>query len=200
MPRSLAGPHQRRTHPLIWCAAIICTICTIIVIITGIVVFVGYLATHPKIPILNIINAHLDRFDYTQAGVLNTELTIWFKAENDNLKAHASFSAFIYELKFHGIKIATLKNWDFKVDKNNSKIFVYDVKSESIPLNPDLMEIVDLSMTRDKIMFDLKGHTRARWKVGPIKSVNFWLIMSCDLQFHMDGSSIDFHSCSSKHK
>ena len=133
-------------------------------------------------------------------GKLNLNQTPWFKTENDNHEVQANFSDFIYELKFHGIKIATLKNWDFKVDKNNSKIFVYDVKSESIPLNPDLMEIVDLSMTRDKIMFDLKGHTRARWKVGPIKSVNFWLIMSCDLQFHMDGSSIDFHSCSSKHK
>ncbi|XP_057519374.1 NDR1/HIN1-like protein 12 [Amaranthus tricolor] len=190
----------RRTHPLIWCGAIICTICTILVILLGIVVFIGYLATHPKIPYMIITQAHLNRFEYSQGGVLNTELTIWFKAENDNIEAQASFSDFIYELSFHGIKLTKLRNWDFNVEKNNSKFFMFDVKSESIALNPDLMEVVELSMNEDRIVFDLRGHTRARWRAGPIKSVKYWLHMNCNLQFHMDGSSIDFHSCSSKYK
>ncbi|KAL2902116.1 NDR1/HIN1-like protein 26 [Bienertia sinuspersici] len=190
---------QPKTHPLIWCAAIICTLITIIVIITGMVVFIGYLVIRPKMPYVSVQYAHLDRFDYTQAGVLNTEITILFKAQNDNLQAHASFSDFIYYLNFHGMKIARLKNMPFEVDKNSSKLFNYDVQSFSIPLDPDHMAMVDRSLKINKISFDLWGHTRTRWRVGPFKSVKFWLRLNCQLHFQVGGNSIGSH-CSSKSK
>ncbi|XP_021753844.1 NDR1/HIN1-like protein 12 [Chenopodium quinoa] len=192
--------HQRRTHPLIWCAAIICTFCTIIVIILGIVVFVGYLALRPSIPFVKVTYAHLDKFEYSQAGVLNTEMNIIFQAENDNTGARASFSDFTYYLSFHGIQIARLKNLPFNVDKNDSAIFNYDVKSYSIPLDPQHSAIVDRSLKQNRISFELMGDTRTRWRVGPIKSVKFWLRLSCELKFQGDGSYTTDSHCTSKSK
>lgn len=125
-----------------------------------------------------------------------------FKAENDNLQAQAGFSDFIYYLNFHGIKIARLRNTPFEVDKNNSVVFNYDVKSYSIPLNPDHMAMVDLSLKQNRIAFDLWGHTRTRWRVGPFKSVKFWLRLNCQLRFQapqVGGNNIDSR-CSSKSK
>ncbi|XP_021835987.1 NDR1/HIN1-like protein 12 [Spinacia oleracea] len=200
MPRPIIGT-QRRTHPLIWCAAIICMFCTIIVIITGIVVFVGYLVIRPKIPFVSVMYAHLDKFDFSQAGVLNTEMNIVFKAENDNRQANASFSEFTYSLSFHGIQIARLRNLPFNVGQNNSATFNYDVKSYSIPLDPDHSSMAARSLQQNRISFVLTGHTRTRWKVGPLKSVKFWLPLHCELKFQDDGSTIlpDSH-CTTKSK
>lgn len=161
--------------------------------------FVGYLAIRPKIPFVSVTFAHLDKFEYTQAGVLNTEITIVFTAENDNIQAHASFSEFDYMLSFHGIHIARLKNLPFDVNKNDTATFNYDVQSYSIPLDPDHSAIVDRSLKQNRIAFELAGHTRTRWRVGPIKSVKFWLRLHCELKFQVDGTSIDSH-CTSKSK
>lgn len=163
------------------------------------VIFIGYLAIRPKIPFVSVTYARLDNFQYTQGGVLNTEINIVFKAENDNVQAHASFSDFGYYLSFHGLKIARLQNNPFEVDKNGSAYFNYDVKSYSIPLDPDHSAIVDRSYKQNRIAFDLIGHTRTRWRVGPLKSVKFWLRLNCELTFQVDGNSIDSH-CTSKSK
>lgn len=61
MPR-LASRHG--TSPFIWCAAIICALISIVVIFGGIVVFVGYMVIHPRVPILSVSDAHLDLLKY----------------------------------------------------------------------------------------------------------------------------------------
>nr|AAV68887.1 hypothetical protein AT5G45320 [Arabidopsis thaliana] len=61
MPR-LTSRHG--TSPFIWCAAIICAIISIVVIVGGIIVFVGYLVIHPRVPIISVADAHLDFLKY----------------------------------------------------------------------------------------------------------------------------------------
>ncbi|XP_039027146.1 uncharacterized protein LOC120160899, partial [Hibiscus syriacus] len=51
---------ERATNPLVWCAAIICTVLTVAVIIAGIVTFIGYLVIHPRVPYVSVIDAHLN--------------------------------------------------------------------------------------------------------------------------------------------
>ncbi|KAK9716054.1 hypothetical protein RND81_06G208500 [Saponaria officinalis] len=190
---------ERRTHPLIWCVAIICTFLTIIVIFTGLVVFIGYLVIRPRVPYVIVTNAHLDMFDTSQAGLLSIQITLWMKAENGNHDAQASFSDFEYDLSFHGIRIDTLKNWDFDVGKNSSILYKFEAKSMSIPLDPEQEVMVSQSINQNRIVFHLLGHTRARWRVGPLKSVKFWCNLFCELQFHMDGTSFESH-CTPKFK
>lgn len=184
MPRKLIHGQEKRTHPLVWCLAILCTVVAIAVIITGLVVFVAYLVIHPSVPFISVVSAHLDKIQNDLAGLLETQLTIVIKAENDNTKAHASFSDTDLVLSFEGIAIARLVADPFEVGKNESVEFPYKVESSSIPLNPEEMQQVDSALKQDQITFDLKGSSRARWRVGLLGSVKFWCHLNCQLKFH----------------
>lgn len=200
MSRKLIQGPQRRTHPLVWLAAIVCTILAIAVIIAGIIVFIGYIAIHPRVPFISVVDAHLDKIQYSLAGLLETQVAIAIKAENDNAKAHSSFSDTRFRLQFQGLEIADLVADPFEVAKNSSQEFHYVVPSSSIPLNPEQMEDVDLALKQNQISFDLKGSSRARWKVGMFGSVKFMCHLNCQLKFHpLTGDYIKSH-CSSRAK
>ncbi|KAL5550045.1 hypothetical protein UlMin_000221 [Ulmus minor] len=200
MPIKLRNDPEKPTNPLIWCGAVICTIIAIAVIITGIVVFIGYLVLHPSVPVISVASAHLDHFSNDQAGLLETQLTINIKAENDNAKAHASFSKTQFVLSFQGIPIARLVVGSFNVPKNDSVEFHYEVASSSIPLNSEEMKQVDLALKQDLIVFDLKGNSRARWRVGLLKTVKFWCHLDCQLKFHPFNGSYMNSKCTSRVK
>nr|POE71795.1 hypothetical protein CFP56_65787 [Quercus suber] len=116
------------------------------VIITGIAVFIGYMVIHPRIPTLSVANAHLDTMQYSQAGLLETAMNIIIRAENDNTKAHASFSDTSFILSFQGLVLAKLVADPFDVSKNSSIDFNYVVTSSEIPLDSARMHQVDLAL------------------------------------------------------
>ncbi|XP_058103752.1 uncharacterized protein LOC131247856 [Magnolia sinica] len=189
---------QRHTHPLIWLAAIFCTVVAIAVIIAGVVIFVGYLAIRPKLPYISITYAHLDRLDYDQTGQFSTQITLEITATDENTKAHARFSALNFLLRFHQVAIAELRAEEFDVVKNSTLKLEYVIQSSSIPLEPRAQDEMETSLRQDKISFQLKGETRTRWNVGPVRSVKFWTHLSCQLDFiPSNGSSIS-PLCSSK--
>lgn len=191
---------RRRTHPLVWFAAIICTIISIAVIIAGIVVFVGYMIIHPRVPFIRVTDAHLEKFQNDASGLLDTAVTIVVRAENDNTKVPASFSDTSFTLSFQGLNIARLVAYPFNVKKNSSVDFNYVVESSSIPLNPEQLDQLDNSVKRDRIGFDLRGSVRARWRVGVLGSVKFWGHLNCRLNFHLSNSSYIQSPCSSRAK
>ncbi|KAL6180880.1 hypothetical protein ACLB2K_047539 [Fragaria x ananassa] len=200
MPGKLIHGPQRGTHPLVWLAAIICTIVSIAVIIAGIVVFAGYMVIHPRVPFIKVTQAHLDKFHNDPTSLLETAITIVVRAENDNTKAHASFSDLSFTLSFQGLKIARLVANPFDVRKNYSVDFNYMVESSSIPLSSEQVDQVDSSLKRDRISFDLKGNVRARWRVGLLGSVRFWGHLNCRLNFHPLNGSYIYSPCSSRAK
>ncbi|PIA31170.1 hypothetical protein AQUCO_05200045v1 [Aquilegia coerulea] len=196
MPKLNLDP--KRTHPLVWCAAIICTIIAVAVIIAGLVVFIGYMIIHPTVPFITITYAHLDNFNYDQVGQMDIQITVVVKAENDNAKAHATFSDLSFFLYFQRLQIAELTADAFDVLKNTSTELQYIVPSLSIPLERTAMEEVDASLKQGRIAFDLKGAVRTRWRIGVVGSVKFWSHLSCQLKFlTVNGTSINSR-CSSK--
>ncbi|KAB1225669.1 hypothetical protein CJ030_MR1G009150 [Morella rubra] len=188
------------THPLIWGAAIICTLLSVAVIIIGVVVFVGYMVIHPRVPFLSVTSAHLYPLQYDQVGQLETQMTIVIRAENDNAKAHASFSDTGFILSFEGLIIAKLVAAPFDVKKNSSTDFNFVIQSSEIPLDPTRMEAIDMSLKKDQITFHLKGSSRTRWRVGPFHSVKFWCHLDCQLRFRPSNGTYIFSTCSSKSK
>lgn len=168
-------------------------------IIAGIAVFVGYIVIRPKVPQMSVTSAQLDRLDYDQAGILTVKITIFIKAENDNAKAHASFHETKFLLGFHGVKIAQLRADPIEVPKNNSIELKYEVESIPIPLEPEEQNNVFLSLSQNLIVFELKGTTRTRWRVGLLGSVKFWLHLDCLLRFPKIGDVI-YPRCSTKSK
>lgn len=205
MPTSIRSAPMKdrfkpRTHPLVWLAAIICAILSIAVIITGILVFVGYMIIRPRVPFISVTSAHLDTFRYDQAGLLEVQMAIDIRAENDNAKAHSSFSDTSFVVSFDELQIAKLVAGPFNVRKNSSTVFNYVIPSSQIPLDHARMEMIDSSLKRNEITFDLKGNSRTRWRVGLLGSVKFWCHLSCQLRFHTNGSYISSRHCSSKSK
>ena len=191
---------EKGTHPFIWCLAIICTLICIAVIITGIAVFIGYMVIHPRIPILSVANATLGTMRYSQSGLLETQMTIIIRAENDNIKAHASFSDTAFILSFQGLVIAKLVADPFEVEKNSSIYFGYEVTSDEIPLDSGRMHQVDLSLKKKVITFDFKGNSRTQWRVWLLGSVKFWCHLDCQLRFHTSNGTYINSRCSSKTK
>lgn len=194
-----SGP-EPRTNPLVWCAAIVCTILTLAVIIAGIVIFIGYLVIHPRVPYVSVINGSLDRIKVDYAGVLEIQVTIVIRAQNGNEKAHASFSGSLYTLSLNGEDIAHLVAPSFEVSKNDSRDFNYVVQSLPIPLGPEQAGDVDEALKKDLIKFDLKGSSRVRWRVGRLGSVKFECRLNCQLKFHTLNGTYIPSRCSSKTK
>ncbi|CAH8390295.1 unnamed protein product [Eruca vesicaria subsp. sativa] len=192
---------RHSTSPFIWCLAIICAIISVAVIIGGIVIFAGYMVIHPRVPILSVQYAHLDLFKYDIVGVMQTQITIVIKAENDNGKAHALFDETNFKLSYEGRTIAYLRQAEFEVDKHKSLSSHYVVQSYPIPLSPTMMQATDYAVKQDVITFELKGGSKARWRVGPIGSVKFECNLSCELRFRpSDHNYIQQSLCTSAHK
>ncbi|OMO93724.1 Late embryogenesis abundant protein, LEA-14 [Corchorus olitorius] len=200
MPSKFSSGPEKRTSPLVWFAAIICTILTLAVIIAGIVTFIGYLVIHPRVPFVSVVGASLDRLLIDYAGILEIQVTVVIRAHNGNENAHASFSESSYFLSLDGKNLAQLVAGPFEVSKNNSVDFNYVAVSKPIPLDPEEAEDVDLSIKNDRITFDLKGGTKARWRVGPLGSVRFSCNLNCQLHFHALNGTYIPSRCTSKAK
>ncbi|XAR70761.1 hypothetical protein NMG60_11027738 [Bertholletia excelsa] len=197
----MSKPKQpRRTSFFIWFIAVLCTVITIAVIITGLVIFVGYLIVRPKMPSITVTYTHLDVFDYDQAGLLTTEVTIYLKWENDNARAHASFYDSGFVLSLYGMEIAKLVAPPFEVKKNSSVEFHYQVASSPIPLGPEQTVMVDSSLKQDRVTFDLRGTARTQWRVWLLGSVKFTLHLNCQLHFIPSSLNSTGSYCSSKSK
>ncbi|XP_022731588.1 uncharacterized protein LOC111286066 [Durio zibethinus] len=199
-PKFSSGNDERRTHRLLWCAAIICTILTLAVIIAGIITFLGYVVIHPRVPYVSVINARLDRIQLDYAGVLEIQVTVVIRAQNGNEKSHASFSHSGYILSLNGEDVAKLIAPPFEVSKNSSVDFNYDVQSLPIPLDPEQAEDVEVALKTDLVTFDLKGSTRVRWRVGPLGSIRFLCRLNCKLRFHPLNRTYIPSRCTSKAK
>ncbi|XP_024964958.1 NDR1/HIN1-like protein 12 [Cynara cardunculus var. scolymus] len=200
MPKPpVLGP-QRRTNPLIWFLAFICAIIAIIVIIAGIIVFIGYLAIRPKVPLLYVNAARLDEVMYDQTGVLSVRLILIIKAENHNLKAHVTYYNTKLILRYHGLSIAQLVADPFDVRKNTTKELSYVVESSPIPLEPAQQDLTQQALEKGTTMpFFLKGNSRTRWRVGPLGSVKFWLHMNCRILLPINGSIVYPHCTTKSH-
>ncbi|KAK7262752.1 hypothetical protein RJT34_30332 [Clitoria ternatea] len=188
------------TNPLVWLVAIICTILAVAVVIAGIVVFIGYIAIHPRVPVISVTNAHLDLLRNDYAGLLQTQISIVVTAKNGNAKAHATFSSITFNLSYQGQDIAMLVAGPFEVPKNSSKDLNYVVQSSSIPLTPDQMEQVGDAWKKNEIKFDFKGAARTQWRVGPFGSVKFLCHLDCDLMFRPINGTYVPSKCTSKSK
>ncbi|KAK4744883.1 hypothetical protein SAY87_011195 [Trapa incisa] len=188
----------RRTHPIIWCAAIICAVLAVAVIITGIAVCVGYIIIHPRIPSISVLSATLDTFRYNEAGLLVTQITMDIRARNDNRKAHASFQDTSMLLVFGGMEVARLVAPPFEVERNGTTDLHYVVESRAIPLEQEQMELASLSLRRDEVLFVLRGRFRAQWRVGLLGSVKFWCYLNCRLRFRLNGTFTNTNRCSSR--
>nr|XP_043613556.1 uncharacterized protein LOC122585494 [Erigeron canadensis] len=198
MPKHQVLGRQRRTNPVVWCFAIVCSLIATIVIIAGIVVFSGYLVIHPKMPILIVRAARLDHIWYNQAGVLAVKLIIVIRAENHNKKAKASFYDTKLLLGYHGVKIAQLVADPFDVQRNETAELNYVIMSSAMRLPPEEDYMTQQSLGKTKLMlFYLKGGSRTTWRVGPLGSVKFSLHMNCELLLPINGSVVNSH-CSTK--
>lgn len=194
-------PKQRqKTNLLIWPALILCAVVAIAVVFAGIFVLTIYMIYQPKPPYLWVPYAHLNKLDYDQSGLLSVEMALTVVAENDNAKAHASFSDIGFVLRFYGEEIAELAADPLDVPKNSSFSLNYLVPSSMVPLDDVRMSEMDAALKKGQVLFDLDGKARTRWRLGMFVRVKLWTHLSCPLQFSpYNGSSIGLDCTSKSH-
>lgn len=188
-----------RTNPLIWLIAVLCAVLAVAVILTGLGVFIIYMIYEPRLPYLVVTGAHLDKLDYDQSSMMDAVVSLSIVAENDNARAHATFSELSINMRFHGIVIAELRADEFDVVKNGTVPLPYVVMTAAVPLDEGGREEMDVSLKRDLIQFELDGQARTRWRVGFILTVKLWTHLTCGIQFVVsNGSNTGLKGCSSK--
>ena len=201
MPPNFLSSLKRHTRPLIWMAGIICATIAVAVIIAGIVNFIGYVTIRPTVPSISVTYGHLDRIRNSRIGLLEVQMKIVVRAENQNARAQASFSHTDFVLIFDGIEIASLMaHRPFKVNKMSYLDLHFLVESSAIPLNPMQMQHLSWSLNRNLMQFDLKGSSRTRWRVGVLGPLKFWCHLNCRLRFYPRNGSYIPAPCSSKDK
>ncbi|KAG6531664.1 uncharacterized protein LOC122033254 [Zingiber officinale] len=197
MPQ-LISDQGRHTNPLVWLAAILCSVLAIAVIAGGIVVFAIYMIYKPRAPYIKVAYAQLSSLDYDQSGLLEIEMALALVAENDNERVHTSFSDQSILLQFHGIDVAALQADPYEVAKNSSVDLNYLFQSGPLPLDDSAMETMDVALKRGVVPFELNGHARTRWRVGVFLSLRSLAHLHCKLRFFWpNGSAIDL-DCTSR--
>lgn len=170
-------------------------------IIAGIVIFIGYVTIRPRVPSISVTDGHLDRIRSSRTGLLEVQMKIVVRAENQNARAHASFSQTDFVLLFEGIEIASLvAHRPFKVNKMSYLDLHFLVESSAIPLNPTQMQHLSWSLKRDLMQFDLRGSSRTRWRVGVLGPLRFRCRLNCHLRFYPHNGSYIPSPCSSNQK
>ncbi|RAL53173.1 hypothetical protein DM860_006845 [Cuscuta australis] len=196
MPKPVVGP-ERRTNPLVWCFALVCSFITVAVIVTGIVIFIAYMVVKPRVPQMSVARAHLERISYDAASVLTLKAAIVIRAENHNARAHSSFYGTRYLLSFRGVKVAYLRAGSFDVPKNSSVELFYPVESTPIPLTPDQADSVEAALRQKHVVLEIEGETGTRWRVGLVGSVKFRQHLYCHLKLPINGTTV-YPNCSTK--
>ncbi|CAN6969456.1 unnamed protein product [Brassica oleracea var. botrytis] len=101
---------------------------------------------HPRVPIISVEYAHLDLLKYDIVRVMQMQLTIVIRTENDIAKAPALFDETNFKLSYEGKIISYLKQDEFDVAKEKSVSSHYVVQSSPIPFSTAMMQDIDYAV------------------------------------------------------
>lgn len=180
-PSSLRLTTQRKTRPIAWLIAAICTLFWIIVIVAGLAVLIIYLVYRPRLPKFDISSANLNAAYLDMGYLLNADLTILGNFTNPNKKVNVDFSYVTMDLYYESSLIATRYVEPFTAIRGQS-IFE-DIHMVTSQVRLPLAQSQDLTrqMNNGRVNFDVRGLFRARSKLGGVLRYSYWLYSHCTI-------------------
>lgn len=176
-------PPPPRTNPLIWLCAIGCSILAILVILTGIIVLLGFLIYHPKLPSFTVKSAILDTLQLDKSFVLTSQTTILLHIHNPNAKVAVDYESVMFQLQFDKHEISNLTFPPFSQVPKNTSEWLFVMTADRVQLEVNEGEDMSYSIQRNDVSYDFVGTVRTKAKIGTITSIKYWLHITCTMEF-----------------
>lgn len=176
---SLRVPGSRKTKPLAWLIAALCTLFWIIVIVGGLAILIIYLIFRPHLPKFDISSATLNAA-YLDMGKLNADFTILGNFTNPNKKVNVDFHYVVLDLYQNQALLARRYLDPFTTMKRHSRFVDIHMIVSQVPLTLHHSQDLRRQMANGRAMFDVKGVIRARSNLGFLR-YSYWLYSHCTI-------------------
>lgn len=193
-------PRPPRTNIFVWCAAWICSLVVFAIILAGLVVLIGYLLFHPKLPTVAIQEAILKRILLDPSThFMNAEMVALLKFTNPNARVDVKYEYLNFKLFFRSDMIATQVLEPLTQSTGDSSLRSLDLVSNHAELTPLSAEILVAQAQNNTIFYELFGTLRTVAKLGGLASIPYWLYVDCQLEFSTPPNGVfRYHKCTSR--
>ncbi|GAB4845880.1 hypothetical protein Ancab_024884 [Ancistrocladus abbreviatus] len=199
LSRDMILLHQPpRTHPLVWCCAIICLLFSLIIIFSGVATLVVFLVIKPRYPLFDIPTATLNAIYFDSPEFFNGDFSFLANFTNPNEKIDITFEFSQIDLFYSDKLIATQAIQTFSEKTREMRLASIHMVSSLVYLPPKLAVDLLKAVQSNRIEYDIRGRFKVRATMGSIH-FNYWLHASCQLQMTGPPSGVlASRNCSTK--
>lgn len=172
---------RRKTRPITWLIAALCTLFWIIIIVGGLSVLIIYLVFHPRLPKFDISSATLNAAYLDMGYLLNADFTILGNFTNPNKKVNVDFNSVVMELYHERAFIATRYIEPFTAARRQSRFQDVHMITSQVPLTSRHSQELKRQMDNGRVKFEIKGYFRARSNLGGFLRYSYWLYSHCTI-------------------
>ncbi|GAB4836972.1 hypothetical protein Ancab_001886 [Ancistrocladus abbreviatus] len=174
--------HQpRKTHPLVWCGAIICLLFSLLIICFGVGTLVIFLVIKPRYPLFDIPSASLNAVYFDSPEYFNGDFSFLANFTNPNQKIDITFESSDISLFYSDKLIATQTIQTFSEKRKEMRMASIHMISSLVHLPPNLAVELLKAVQNNKIEYVVRGRFKVRAVVGSIH-FNYWLTARCRVQ------------------
>lgn len=190
--------NPRRTHPLVWCSAIICLVFCLLLILFGVATLIIFLIIRPRYPSFDVTNARLNAIYFDSPENFNGDFTLLANFTNSNKKMKIRFDYLDVELYFGDRLIAIQALEPFTQRPGEARLEVVHLISSLVYLPPNPAIELQRQVQSNRVKYNIRGTFRVRAMVG-VARFSYWLHARCQLEMTSPPSGILVaRNCSSK--
>lgn len=191
--------HQpRRTHPIVWCSAIICLVFCLLIIFFGFTTLIIFLIVKPKYPLFDVPNASLNAIYFASPENFNGDFTLLANFTNPNRKINIRFDYLDVQLYFVDRLIATQALEPFSQRPGEARLEMIHLISSLVYLPPNPAIELQRQVQSNRVKYNIRGAFRVRATVG-VARFSYWLHARCQLEMTSPPSGVLVaRNCSTK--
>ncbi|GAB2230043.1 hypothetical protein Droror1_Dr00014299 [Drosera rotundifolia] len=178
---SITLPQLRRTHPLVWCIALLCLLFSLSVIFFVVATLIIFLVIKPKYPLFDIPSARLNAIYFDSPEYFNGDLCFSVNFSNPNKKMSLRFEYLDLRLYFHDQLIAVQSIETFIQREGQMSVGSVNMVSSLVYLPSNLAEELHKEVESNKVLYDVEGNFKLKMMLGFVH-IGYWLKARCQLE------------------
>ncbi|GMH25469.1 hypothetical protein Nepgr_027312 [Nepenthes gracilis] len=177
----IIGHQPRRTHPLVWCVAVICLLFSLVIILSGVATLTIFLVIKPRYPSFDIPNASLSAIYFDSPEYFNGDFTLLANFTNPNNKIDLKFEYLALELFFSDSLIAIQSIEPFSQRRGETTLGQVHMISSLVYLPSNLALGLQKEVQNNRVQYNIRGSFKVRAKMG-FAHFGYWLNARCRLE------------------
>ncbi|KAG6469237.1 NDR1/HIN1-like protein 13 [Zingiber officinale] len=174
-------PPERRTGPLIWCAAVVCVVLTLLLILAGIVTLIVFFVIRPRSPSIDLTTASLNSIYLDSPTYLNGDVAFLANFSNPNHKIDVVFKSLGLELYFRDRLIAVQALRPFALRTGESRLEAVRMITSEVLLPAELAEELQKQVRENSVVYSVRGSFKVRARFGA-GHYSYWIYNRCDVK------------------